>query len=122
MDPVIARKTWRTVEPLHGMIYFAPEAAEAYEALGVEPGRMGYFASRAAPMGPVPAEVVIATFFNFNPAIVRACIPEAWSLVAPADLVTARLEAADAALRRGLGTDGVEAPEMAEDAGLARIA
>ena len=33
---------------------------------------MGYFASRAAPMGPVPAEVVIATFFNFQPDLVRA--------------------------------------------------
>ncbi len=61
-----ARKTWRTLEPLHGMIYFVPEAAEAYARVGVT-GRAGYFASRAAPMGAVPAEVVISTFFNFNP-------------------------------------------------------
>ena len=47
-----ARKTWRTLEPLHGMIYFVPEAAEAYERLGIT-GRSGYFASRAAPMGAV---------------------------------------------------------------------
>ena len=47
-----ARKTWRTLEPLHGMIYFVPEAAEAYARLGIT-GRAGYFASRAAPMGAV---------------------------------------------------------------------
>ena len=32
---LLARKTWRTLEPLHGMIYFVPEAAEAYARLGV---------------------------------------------------------------------------------------
>ena len=74
MEPVMARKMWRTLEPYHGMIYFAPEATAAYEALGVK-GFDGYFASRAAPMGAVPAEVVIATFFNFNPEIVRHAIP-----------------------------------------------
>ena len=45
--------------------------------------RPGYFASRAAPMGPVPAGVVIATFYNFNPEIVRAAIPAAWSAASP---------------------------------------
>ena len=74
MEPVMARKMWRTLEPYHGMIYFAPEATAAYEALGVM-GFDGYFASRAAPMGAVPAEVVVATFFNFNPAIVHHAIP-----------------------------------------------
>src|SRR5438552_1203371 len=66
VQPVTARKTWRSVEPVHAMIYFSPEATERYVALGLE-GQVGYFASRAAPMGPVGAEVVIATFFNFNP-------------------------------------------------------
>jgi len=51
VDRVVARKTWRTLEPLHGAIYFGPEAAEGYEALGIE-GRAGYFASRSAAMGP----------------------------------------------------------------------
>src|SRR5674476_521131 len=37
VSPVTARKTWRTVEPLHGMIYFAPEASEFYTALGIPP-------------------------------------------------------------------------------------
>ena len=29
MEPVMARKMWRTLEPYHGMIYFAPEATAA---------------------------------------------------------------------------------------------
>src|SRR5438270_7955164 len=111
VDPVVARKTWRTLEPLHGLIYFAPEAAERYAALGID-GRAGYFASRAAAMGPVSAEVVIATFFNFNPDLVRAGIPAAWHTTTTDKMLAARLEAADAALRGALG-DAVHAPEMA---------
>src|SRR6476660_2467048 len=80
VDPVTARKTWRTLEPLHGLIYFAPEATEEYAAIGLVPEMGGYFASRAAPMGPVPAEVVIATFFNFRPEVVHHEIPRAWCL------------------------------------------
>ena len=98
----MARKMWRTLEPYHGLIYFAPEATAAYEALGVH-GFDGYFASRAAPMGAVPAEVVIATFFNFNPEIVHQAIPTAWETATPAQLLDARLDAADAALRRAAG-------------------
>ena len=120
VDPDVARKTWRTLEPIHGLIYFAPEAAERYAALGIN-ARAGYFASRAAAMGPVPAEVVIATFFNFNPDLVRAGIPKAWE-AAPTDrILQARLDAADAALRRVLG-DAVGTAEMKRAAALARAA
>jgi len=120
VDPVTARKTWRTLEPLHGLIYFAPEAEERYAALGIG-GRAGYFASRAAAMGPVAAEVVIATFFNFNPDLVRAAIPAAWQTSTTDKILGARLDAADAALRRALG-DAVGASEMARAASLARTA
>lgn len=118
----MARKTWRTLEPIHGMIYFVPEAEECYARLGLRGGRMGYFASRAAAMGAVPAEVVIATFYNFSPGLVRRCIPEAWSLAAPADITRARFEAVDLSLRRGLGEEALESAEMAEAADLARRA
>ena len=50
IDPTTARKVWRTLEPYHGMIYFVPEAAEAYARLGIT-GRHGYFASRAGSDG-----------------------------------------------------------------------
>jgi hypothetical protein len=120
-DPgaLLARKTWRTVEPLHGMIYFVPEAVEAYERLGIT-GRSGYFASRAAPMGAVSADVVVATFFNFNPDLVRAAIPRTWDITTPEALVHARLVAVDGAFRRVLGNDVVESLSMARAAELAR--
>jgi hypothetical protein len=120
-DALLARKTWRTLEPLHGMIYFVPEAAEAYADIGIT-GRSGYFASRAAPMGAVGAEVVIATFFNFNPELVRHAIPAAWDVASPAQLVAARFAAVDAAFRRILGDEVVGSADMARAAELARIA
>jgi hypothetical protein len=122
MEPVVARKTWRTLEPVHGMIYFAPEGREAYRAAGLAGGRMGYFASRAAAMGPVPAEVVIATFYNFNPELVRAAIPAAWELAAPARVLEARFEAVDRALRRAFGADAIGSDGLVEAAELARRA
>jgi hypothetical protein len=121
VDPVVARKTWRTLEPVHGVVYFAPEPAEEYERAGLAPGRMGYFASRAAPMGTPPAETVIAAFFNFNPALVRDVIPAAWALADPARIVEARLTGIDRTLRRILG-DAVASPGVAAAAELARAA
>jgi hypothetical protein len=120
-DALLARKTWRTLEPLHGMIYFVPEAAAAYERLGI-PGRSGYFASRAAAMGAVNPEVVVSTFFNFNPRLVHAAIPSAWEISTPEAVLAARLDAVDGALRRLLGDDLVATPEMARAAELARSA
>jgi hypothetical protein len=121
MDPAIARKTWRTLEPFHGLVYFAPEPPAAYARIGIE-GRTGYFASRAAPMGAVPTEVVQATFFNFNPDLVARAMEGAWGIATPAQLVAARLEGADAALRSALGDAVVEGDDVVEAAELARRA
>ena len=122
LDPTIARKTWRTLEPIHGLIYFAAEAGAAYEAIGLPPAMGGYFASRAGAMGPVPAEVVIATFFNFHPAFVRETIPSAWSIASPEVILEARLAAADRALRARLGDEVASSAEVEEAAVLARRA
>ena len=121
VEPIVAHKTWRTVEPIHGLVYFAAEPAEEYERAGLAAGRMGYFASRSAPMGAPPAETVIATFYNFNPALVRDAIPAAWSLASPSRVLDARLAGIDRALRRILG-DAVGSPEIAAAAALARVA
>ncbi len=72
-------------------------------------------------MGAVPAEVVIATFFNFRPALVRASIPEAWNRARPEQILAARLRGVDGALRRTLG-DAVGSPALGEAARLARRA
>jgi len=116
---LLARKTWRTLEPFHGMIYFVPEAAEAYARIGIK-DRSGYFASRAAPMGAVAPEVVVSTFFNFNPELVYAALPRVWDIAAPDAILLARLEAVDGALRRLLGDGIVGSPEMRRAAELAR--
>jgi hypothetical protein len=121
MDPTIARKTWRTLEPIHGAIYFAVEAREEYAALGLDDRMAGYFASRSAPMGAVPADVVIATFFNFDPGLVRRSMDGVWDRVAPADMSAARLRAADRMIRRHAEAF-VETAELAEAADLARTA
>ena len=55
-----ARALWWALEPYHAVVYFAPDAKSTYEAIGLKGFWMGYFASRAAPLGPVPAEVVTA--------------------------------------------------------------
>lgn len=114
-----ARFLWQRLEAYHGLIYFVPEADAQYTALGLEPGRMGYFGSRAAAMGPVPAHVVVATFFNFNPALVHAVVPEVWNRTSAPALWDARLRAVDGALARIFG-DRLQADDIARAAELLR--
>ncbi|MEU5786769.1 hypothetical protein ABZ754_03440 [Micromonospora purpureochromogenes] len=121
LDPAVARAAWRRAEPIHAMIYFAPEARERYDALGLD-GLAGYFASRSAAFGAVPAEPVIATFFNFKPALVRAALPAAWERADPPAVLRARLDAADAALSRAFSAVEDAAVAVAEAAELARRA
>lgn len=80
---------------------------------------MGYFASRSAAMGPVGPDLVTATFYNFHPRMVHRAIPDAWRFSSPEQVLRARYEVADKALRRCLsnvsGNDIVEAAETARD-------
>jgi hypothetical protein len=112
---------WQALETLHMTVYFAPEPRDAYRRAGLRGGWMGYFASRSAAMGPVPAELVVATFYNFHPRLVHRAIPDAWGFATPAEVLAARYQGADAALRRLLG-GWVDGPEVAEAATLARQA
>lgn len=120
LDPAVVRRAWRVTEPLHAMIYFVPEAHERYAALGL-PAPAGYFASRAAALGPVGPGPVVASFFNFSPDLVARVLPAAWERATPAAVLAARWDAADAALTRALG-EAVRAPELVEAAELARRA
>ncbi len=83
------RRTWMTLEPIHGMVYFSPLAGPIYESVGLV-GREGYFASRSAAIGAASPELVISTFFNFAPDLVRAAIPSAWTKVSPQTVLEAR--------------------------------
>ncbi|HEU5449256.1 MAG TPA: hypothetical protein VFW57_09615 [Acidimicrobiia bacterium] len=116
-----ARRMWPAFETYHAHVYFVPEAAEAYRRLGFKGGWMGYFASRAAALGAASPELVTAVFFNFHPAMVARALPDAWTLASPEEVVAARLETADVALRR-LIPDHVGSPAEAEAAALAREA
>ena len=117
-EPSPSRQAWTLFEPIHAIVYFAPEARESFAAAGLRGGWMGYFASRSAPMGAVSADVVTAVFHNFQPAMVRRAIPDAWSYSTPERVLGARLAAADAALRRLWG-EVVESADVREAAELA---
>lgn len=110
MDSVVARRAWLRFEPLHGVVYFAPEVRAGTDALGLKGGWMSYFGCRAAPLGPVPAAVVTAVFHGFHPAMVARAIPDAWSYAAPERLLDARLAAMDTAYRRLFDDVGALAP------------
>lgn len=114
-----ARLMWQLFEPYHAVVYFERDAKRIYEAVGLKGGWMGYFASRAAPLGPVPAEVVTALFFNFHPEMVRRAIPDAWRRASPEEILAARLVVADGALRRLLGSE-IGSPDVDTAAGLVR--
>lgn len=124
MDPSISRRMWRTLEPCHALVYFAPEAAQEYGALGLDVAgnrASAYFPARAAAMGAVRPSVVQATFFNFSAAACGAGMAGAWDTTTPAALVQARLRVADAALRRLCG-DLLDSPDVVEAVELARVA
>ena len=118
VDP---REMWRAYEPVHAVVYFAPESREEYAGAGLKGSWMGYFASRSAPMGAVGSEAVVATFHNFRPQMVRRAIPDAWSFSDPERVLAARLRVADVALHRLLG-EAAEGPEIEEAAELAQRA
>ena len=103
MDASEARRLWLVGEPIHALTYFSTDAAAAWEAAGVPGFWRGYFATRAAPFGAVDAGIVTATFYNFHPSMVERAVPAVWSMISPADALTARLAGMDAALRATVG-------------------
>src|SRR6266545_4054815 len=117
----LSRRMWRALEPYHALVYFIPETRQRTDALGLKGGWMSYFGTRAAPLGPVPAEVVTALFYHFHPSMVRRAIPDAWSYASPDALTEARVVAAGEGLRRLLGA-AVESDAIAEAAELAAAA
>ena len=113
MDPRLAGRTARLLEPLHALGYFAPEVETEVTGVGVRKGRATYFASRAAPMGRVGAGPVAATFYVFNPSLVAHFIPAAWEAASPEDVVAARYRGVSAAWTRLLGEEALASDEVA---------
>jgi hypothetical protein len=117
-------------------VYFAPEARERYEALGLD-YIPGYFCSRSACLGEAPWTVVCAAFAAFKPAVVQEAVTTGWAKTDPESMLGARLEGATAQLTRLLGepdsqierateilsslTDGVDPSGRALYAGLSAL-
>jgi hypothetical protein len=114
---VDARMMWSLFERVHGVTYFAPQARAAYEAAGLRGYWRGYFAGRAAPLGPVGPGPVAAMFFGFRRSMVERAIPDVWRRLPIPAVLRTRLDGARAALADALGaavpTDTVaEAAEL----------
>lgn len=126
MDTGRVRQMWHLLEPLHALLYYAPEAFDEAAALGYDTAERwpSYFAWRSAPLGtPGPARVTSA-FYSFSPEMVARYVPggSAQEAPTPADVLAARLRAVDRTYRSVLGEDTVKSPELAEAAALARRA
>jgi hypothetical protein len=98
-----ARRMWTLFEPVHVISYFAAEAKDAFERAGLRGFWRGYFAGRAAPLGPVGSAPVIAAFCSFAPAMVTRALPAVWDMISPANALLVRQAGAVASLRRLLG-------------------
>ncbi|MGW8489501.1 SCO6745 family protein [Streptomyces sp. NPDC055886] len=123
-EPARVRQMWHLLEPLHAVLYYAPEAFEEAAALGYDTTERwtSYFAWRAAPLGAAAgAREVVRTFHSFAPAMVDGYVPGVWATAAPDAVLAARLRSVDRAYRALFG-DRVEGPEFAEAAALARRA
>ncbi|WP_405457680.1 hypothetical protein OG786_11880 [Streptomyces sp. NBC_00101] len=128
-EPGRVRQMWHLLEPLHAVLYYAPEAFEEAAALGYDIGERwpSYFAWRAAPAasaeasaGP-SAEYVTEAFHSFSPEMVRAHVPGIWATATPEAVLAARVRAVDRTYRALLG-EWIDGPEAAEAAALARRA
>jgi hypothetical protein len=111
----LARRMFEITEPIALVNFFAEEPNHAMAELGFRNYWDGYFAGRAAPLGPVPAEVVDAAFYSFADGEVARHIPRVWEKTTPEAAHAARERGCVAALRRILG-DLVETPDLAEAA------
>lgn len=101
-----ARRLWTLFEPVHAVTYFSQLARDTFEQAGLRGFWRGYFAGRAAPLGPVGPAPVIAAFFSFAPSMVTRAIPDVWTRATPEQALAARQNGAVAALRRLLDDAG----------------
>lgn len=106
------------LEPICLVTYFADEPNEELAALGHRTYWDGYFASRAAPLGRVPAEVVHAAFYSFAEGEAARHIPSAWETVPPEASRAAWQRGSVRALRRILGDELVGSPGLVRAADL----
>ncbi|MDX3113254.1 SCO6745 family protein [Streptomyces scabiei] len=113
------RRMFELLEPICLVTYVAQECNEELAALGHRTYWDGYFASRAAPLGRVPAQVVHAAFYSFADGEAARHIPSAWETIPPEASVAARERGSAASLRRILGDEQAGSPGLVRAADLA---
>ncbi|GAA1349076.1 SCO6745 family protein [Streptomyces beijiangensis] len=120
-DLARVRGLWHQLEPLHAVLYYAPEVAEEAAALGFKTDTRwpGYFAWRAAPLGAAGAVRVRSAFYSFSPRMVAEHVPAAWETAVPDAVLASREVAIDRTYRALLG-ERVTEPWVAEAASLVR--
>jgi len=118
VGPADARRMWQLFEPVHAVVYFAPQARAAFETAGLRGFWRGYFAGRVAAMGAAGPEVVTAVCHGFAPAHVERAVPDVWSRVSPAQALAARADGARASLQAALA----DAPATGRPTDLAEAA
>ena len=112
----LARRLAAAIEPVAGQAQFSPECHANYEALGFAPSpgmvgrtalpdKCGFFTSRGAVLGDVPAEVVAAVFAVFNPDEIVPIVRRGKNLANASTMWAARVDGAAAQLRRILGSE-----------------
>ncbi|MGW4542574.1 SCO6745 family protein [Streptomyces chartreusis] len=123
IDSGRVRQLWHLLEPLHAVVYYAPEAFEEAAELGyaTEERWPSYFPYRAAPLGAAGAESVASAFYSFSPRMVADHIDPAWKIASPEAVLRARVRGIDRAYRAIFG-DRVDSPELTELAALVRRA
>ena len=99
MELSVVHDVHMVINLVHRFVYFVPEAAEEYTAIGIT-GPAGYFGSRSAAMGAVTDDVVVATFYNFSPRAITASMPGVWDVASPESLQSARFRVIRRALTR----------------------
>src|SRR5687767_14706300 len=117
------RQMWHLLEPLHAVLYFAPQVFEETESLGYDTGERwpSYFALRAAPLGTSGPRQVASAFYSFSPRMVAEHIPAIWDVAAPGKVIAARTRGVDRTYRALFG-ERTDSPDLAEAAALARRA
>lgn len=122
-DLRLARQMWHLLEPVHAVLYYAPEAFDEASSLGYATDTRwpSYFAWRSAPLGAAGPHLVAATYYSFSPRMIAEYVPAVWSTAAPERVLAARLRAVDRSLRTLIG-DQVDGAELTEAAHLAREA
>ena len=121
----LARLLAAAIEPIAGQAQFSPECHANYAALGFGaspgmvgatalPDKCGFFTSRGAVLGDVPAELVAAGFAVFNPDEIVPLVRRGKQLADAATMWAARLDGAAAQLRRILGPEPAGAAWVTE--------